>query len=464
MGTINGLRVVKPEKYSHFSPQLERVERMLSQSDCDFSSLAVFPGFCDVHVHLREPGFSYKETIATGTRAAARGGFTDVCAMPNLDPVPDSLENLAYEQELIESDAVIRVYPYASITRGEAGAELVDIEQLGQHVVGFSDDGKGVQSAAMMREAMELIAATGKPIATHSEIEQLKGDGYINAGDYANAHGHRGIPKEAEWAQIQRDIELAQATGVKYHVCHISCAESVQLVREAKDHGIDITCETAPHYLLIDDSMLEEDGRFKMNPPLRSPEDRQALIEALIDGTIDIIATDHAPHSASEKAQGLAGSAFGIVGIETSFQLMYTRFVLSGKISMERLLELMVLTPRERFGLPAAGSGDFTVWDLGARSEVNPSDFLSLGKAQPYTGMDVNGRCLLTVVDGVVAYAAPELKLDDSQAGRLDADRLDDVAQMRGYQVESLKTGGFETGDVTDTVDTPTSDAQSEER
>ncbi|MCI6574821.1 MAG: dihydroorotase [Actinomycetaceae bacterium] len=412
MGTISGLRVVKPEKYSHFSPQLEIIERMLSQAGCDFSSLTVFPGFCDVHVHLREPGFSYKETIATGTRAAAHGGFTDVCAMPNLDPVPDSLAHLAYEQELIERDAVINVYPYASITRGEAGAQLADIAQLGQHVVGFSDDGKGVQSSAMMREAMELIAATGKPIATHSEIEELKGDGYINDGDYAHAHGHRGIPKEAEWRQIQRDIELAKVTGVKYHVCHISCAESVQLVRAAKARGIDMTCETAPHYVLIDDSMLEEDGRFKMNPPLRSPADRQALVEALVDGTIDMIATDHAPHGASEKAQGLAGSAFGIVGIETSFQLMYTHFVASGKMSMERLLELMVVNPRERFGLPMPGSDDFTVWDLSARSQIDPENFLSRGHAQPFTGMEVNGRCLMTVAGGTVAYTAPELAVN----------------------------------------------------
>ncbi|MCI5825325.1 MAG: dihydroorotase [Arcanobacterium sp.] len=416
MGRIGELNVVHPKRYSNFSPQLEFVRRLFSRASFDFSSLTVFPGFCDVHVHLREPGFSYKETIATGTRAAAHGGFTDVCAMPNLDPVPDSLEHLASERECIDRNAVVRVHPYAAITCDEAGAELADIAQLGPQVVGFSDDGKGVQDAATMRAAMELIAATGKPVCTHSEIEELKGAGYINAGEYAAAHGHIGIPKEAEWRQIERDIKLAEQTGVKYHICHISCAQSADLVREAKARGVDITCETAPHYLVIDDSMLEEDGRFKMNPPLRSPADREALVEALVDGTIDMIATDHAPHSVAEKSRGLAGSAFGIVGIETSFQIMYTEFVLTGRISLQRLLELMVTAPRERFGLPLPGAGDFTVWDLQARGVVNPAEFLSLGTAQPFTGMHVNGRCLLTVVDGNVAYAAPELELTDACA------------------------------------------------
>ena len=408
MAFSDSLKIFSPGGGAEFSPDLALIEALLERYPAS-GEIAVFPGFFDVHVHFREPGFSYKETMASGSRAAARGGFTDVCAMPNLDPVPDSLEHLALEEEIIARDAAIRVYPYASVTRGEAGAELADIAQLGPRVIAFSDDGKGVQSEALMREAMAQIAATGKPIATHSEIEAIKGAGYINDGAYAAKHGHIGVPKEAEWRQIERDIELAAQTGVKYHVCHISCSESVELIRDAKARGIDATCETAPHYLLIDDSMLEEDGRFKMNPPLRSPEDRAALIAGLLDGTIDMIATDHAPHSAEEKAAGLAGSAFGIVGIEASFPLLYTEFVCTGQISMQRLMDLMVVAPRERFGLSQPGSGDFTVWDLGWHGPVDPSDFISMGKAQPFTGREISGRCLATVCGGKVAYVAPEL-------------------------------------------------------
>ena len=411
----NHLTIISPSRFSHFNPDLDSIFR-ICEPILQSSELTVFPGLCDVHVHFREPGFSYKETIASGSRAAARGGFTDVCAMPNLNPVPDSREHLAEETAIIARDAVIRVHPYASITCDEAGKHLADIEALGEHVIGFSDDGKGIQGDALMCEAMRRIAATGKPIATHSEIEELKADGYINAGAYAAAHGHIGIPKEAEWKQIERDIELAHRTGVTYHICHVSCAESVALVREAKAAGVNVTCETAPHYLLIDDSMLQEDGRFKMNPPLRSLEDREALIEALIDGTIDMIATDHAPHSAEEKSLGLAGSAFGIVGIETSFQLIYTEFVGTGIITFERLLDLMAFNPRERFAIPFGGergdgSEDFTVWDLGWRGCIDPADFISMGSAQPFTGREVFGRCVLTVCDGRVAYAAPELQM-----------------------------------------------------
>lgn len=413
------LKAVIPSNLPSFSPDLALIEKILSAGDphSSFSSLAVLPGLCDVHVHFREPGFSYKETMRTGSLAAARGGFTDVCAMPNLHPVPDSLPHLAEEEAIIERDAAIRVYPYASITCDEAGQQLADIEALGERVIGFSDDGKGVQSEDMMREAMLRIARTGKPICTHSEIEEIKGAGYINDGAYARKHGHIGVPKEAEWRQIERDIRLCRETGVAYHVCHISCIESIELIRQAKAEGVNITCETAPHYLLIDDSMLEEDGRFKMNPPLRSPEDRAALIGALKDGTIDMIATDHAPHSAEEKSKGLAGSAFGIVGIETSFPLMYTEFVRTGIISMDRLMDLMVVTPRIRFGLPMPSSRDVTVWDLGWHGTVNPAEFISLGKAQPFTGREIYGRCLLTLCGGKIAYAAPELVKKLEQAG-----------------------------------------------
>ena len=410
------LTVITPERFPSFSPHIDEVVKILEAASFEGAEVAVFPGFCDVHVHLREPGFSYKETIATGTKACARGGFTDVCAMPNLDPVPDTLEALALEEQLIEEQAVVRVYPYGSVTRGEAGQELSDIEALGERVIGFSDDGKGVQSEEMMREAMARIATTGRPIATHSEIESIKADGYINDGEYARLHGHRGIPKEAEWRQIERDIELARETGVKYHICHVSCAESVELVRRAKADGVDITCETAPHYLILSDADLVEDsevipsGHFKMNPPLRSPEDRAALVAALADGTIDIIATDHAPHSAEEKARGLEGSAFGIVGIETVFQLMYTEFVKTGIITLDRLLELLVIEGRERFGLPMPSERDFTVWDLSARGPVDPSEFESLGHATPFAGREVYGRCLATVVDGQIAWLDPRLR------------------------------------------------------
>lgn len=412
MASIDSIQVIRPSGIPDFAPAVERIAELLTPIVPSARELAILPGLCDVHVHFREPGQTYKETIATGSRAAARGGFTDVCTMPNLDPVPDTRAHLALEQEAIARDAVVRVYPYASVTRGEAGEELADIAELGSEVIGYSDDGKGVQSAELMRAAMAEIAATGKPICTHSEIAELKGAGYINDGAYAAAHGHIGVPKEAEWGQIKRDIELAAATGVKYHICHISCGESADLVRAAKARGVDITCETAPHYLLADDSMLAEDGRFKMNPPLRSPQDRAALRAALLDGTVDMIATDHAPHSAAEKAKGLAGSAFGVVGIETSFPLCYTEFVRSGLLGLERLLELMAVTPRARFGIAAPSSADVTVWDLGWHGRVDPAEFISLGKAQPFTGREVYGRCLLTLVAGRVAWAVPELGLE----------------------------------------------------
>ena len=363
-----------------------------------------FPGFCDVHVHFREPGFSYKETIKSGSMAAAHGGYTAVCTMPNLKPVPDTLENLKQQTDIIDRDAAIHVYPYGSITKMEMGIDLVDMEELAPHIVAFSDDGRGVQSEEMMREAMVRAKKLGRIIAAHCEDNSLLRGGYIHDGEYAAAHGHRGICSESEYGQIARDLKLAEETGVAYHVCHISTKESVQLIREAKARGVDVTCETGPHYLILDDSDLREEGRFKMNPPLRSAADREALIKGIIDGTIDMIATDHAPHSAEEKAMGLEKSPFGIVGIETAFSLMYTHFVKKGIISLEKLIELMAIAPRERFGIPLGE--DFTVWKLDEKIVVNSNEFLSKGKATPFEGDELYGKCMLTVVDGKEVYRA----------------------------------------------------------
>ena len=362
----------------------------------------LLPGFCDVHVHLREPGFSYKETIKTGSKAAARGGYTAVCTMPNLKPVCDSPEHLRLQQEIIERDACIAVYPYAAITLNQAGEQLADLEALAPHVIAFSDDGHGVQSESMMSDAMTRAKALGKMIVAHCEDNSLLRGGYIHDGIYAARHGHRGICSESEWRQIERDLKLADRTGCAYHVCHISTKESAALIRDAKKSGVNVTCETAPHYLLLDENDLEEDGRFKMNPPLRAKEDREALLEGLLDGTIDMIATDHAPHSAEEKSRGLQGSAFGIVGIETAFPLLYTNLVKTGILSMEALLKLLVYNPRERFNIPLGN--DFSIWDLDAEYTISPKDFLSKGKASPFTGRSVYGKCLLTVYGGQVVY------------------------------------------------------------
>ena len=365
---------------------------------------AVFPGFCDVHVHFREPGFSYKETIVSGSRASARGGYTAVCTMPNLNPVPDSRENLNRQLKLIEDGACIHVYPYGAITVGEKGEELADLEGMAPNVCGFSDDGRGVQSDDMMRQAMLRAKALGKMIVAHCEVNELLRGGYIHDGEYAKEHGHRGICSESEWAQIARDLELVRETGVKYHVCHISTKESVEIIRKAKAEGLDVTCETGPHYLVMDDSMLQEEGRFKMNPPLRSAEDRDALVQGIIDGTIDCIATDHAPHSAEEKAKGLEKSAFGVVGIETAFPICYTYLVKSGIITLEKLIDLLSTNPRKRFDLP--NGSDFTVWDLEEVSVVDPADFLSMGKATPFTGWQIQGKCIATVCDGNIVYTS----------------------------------------------------------
>ncbi len=368
----------------------------------DSDRYVVFPGFCDVHVHFREPGFSYKETMATGSYASARGGYTAVCTMPNLNPVPDSAEHLAVQKKLIEDNACIHVYPLGAITVGEKGEELADLEAMAPDAIGFSDDGRGVQNDDMMRAAMEKARALGKPIVAHCEVNELLRGGYIHDGEYARTHGHRGICSESEWAQIARDLELVKETGVKYHVCHISTKESVDIIRKAKAAGVDVTCETGPHYLVMDDSMLQEEGRFKMNPPLRSKEDREALVEGILDGTIDMIATDHAPHSAEEKGRGLEKSAFGVVGIETAFPVMYTHFVKTGRMTMDHLLKLLVTNPRERFGIPMGN--DFSIWDLNEQYTVDPAEFISMGKATPFEGWKVFGRCMATVCDGKIVY------------------------------------------------------------
>ena len=371
-----------------------------------FDNIAIFPGFCDVHVHLREPGFSYKEDIASGTRASARGGYTTVCAMPNLIPPPDSPETLGEEIRAIERSAVIEVLPYGTITKGQAGTTLSDMQGMADKVVAFSDDGRGIQTGPLMREAMLEAKRLGKMIVAHCEDNSLLFGGYIHDGEYAKAHGHKGISSESEWGQIKRDIELVRETGCQYHVCHISTKESVELIREAKRESLPVSCETGPHYILLDDSVLEEDGRFKMNPPLRSPSDKEAILMGVLDGTIEIIATDHAPHTAEEKAKGLKDSPFGVVGIETAFPLLYTNLVLTGLMPLEELIALLSDKPRERFGI--TGDTGFTVFDLGCEYEINPDEFLSKGKSTPFKGAHVAGRCLATVYRGKAAYLADD--------------------------------------------------------
>lgn len=376
----------------------------------NFKNCIVVPGLADVHVHLREPGFSYKETVASGTRAAARSGYSALCAMPNLSPVPEDAATLAQELEIIRRDAVIDVLPYGAITRGQRGEQLADMAAMSPYVCGFSDDGRGVQSRELMRAAMLEAKRLGRPIAAHCEDNSLLRGGYIHDGEYAKAHGHRGICSESEWGPIARDIELLRETGCAYHVCHISTAESAALIRSAKREGLDITCETAPHYLLLSDSDLQEDGRFKMNPPLRSERDRLALIEALRDGTIDILATDHAPHSAEEKSRGLAGSAFGITGLETAFPLLWTGLVEPGIITRERLVELMSTAPARRFGIESGielgGPATFAVFETETTYRIDPERFASKGRATPFAGREVRGRCVLNVVRGREVWRA----------------------------------------------------------
>ena len=368
----------------------------------------ILPGFCDVHVHFREPGFSYKETIKTGSMAAARGGYTSALTMPNLNPTPDSKEHLKEQLDIIERDAVISVVPYGTITVGQRGEVLADLDGIANEVCGFSDDGRGVQSDEMMRTAMMRAKALGKPIAAHCEVNSLLNGGYIHDGEYARAHGHRGISSASEYVQIERDIELVREIGVDYHVCHISTKESVDAIRRAKREGVNITCETGPHYILLDESVLEEDARFKMNPPLRAKEDREAILEGIKDGTIDMIATDHAPHSAEEKSRGLEKSAMGVVGLESCFPLLYTYLVKPGIITLEKLVELMSVKPRERFGLTS--DPGYTVFSVDEEYEINPDEFLTMGRSTPFKGTRVFGRCLATVYEGRLAYLDNKLK------------------------------------------------------
>lgn len=360
-----------------------------------FSNCYILPGLTDVHVHLREPGFLYKETMKTGTLSAAAGGFTDIFSMPNLDPCPDTVENLEIQLAAIERDACVRVYPYGAITMGERGQELSNMERLADHVIAFTDDGRGVASEEMMREAMKRAKALGKLVVAHCEDENFPKES-----------------SESEWKQLERDIRLIRETGCSYHVCHVSTRESIELVRKAKEEGLDITCETAPHYLTISNDQVEDDGRFKMNPPIKGPEDREVLLEAIADGTIDMIATDHAPHSRDEKSRGFADSAFGIVGMETAFPVMYTKLVETGTITADRLIQLMCDGPRKRFGLPgtsiaselSSAAPTFAIWDLDSRYRIDPEGFQSMGRSCPFEGWTVTGRCLLTAVDGKVVW------------------------------------------------------------
>ena len=368
----------------------------------------IFPGFVDVHVHLREPGFSYKETIRSGTLAAAHGGFAHIAAMPNLNPVPDCAESLALQRALIEKDALVHVHPYGAITVGEKGERLADLAGMAPDVLAFSDDGRGVQSESMMRQAMAECRHLGKILAAHCEDNSLLRDGYIHDGAYARAHGHRGICAESEWGQIARDVKLAEETGCAYHVCHVSTKESVEVIRAAKRRGVDVTCETAPHYLAFTQDDLQEDGRFKMNPPLRDQADRDALIEGLLDGTIDMLITDHAPHSREEKSKGLEKSAMGVVGLETSFAASYTHLVKKGILPLEKLVELMHTSPMRRFGcgteIAVGQPADLTVFDLNETYTVDPEKFLTMGRATPFTGTQLTGACKLTMIGGEIVW------------------------------------------------------------
>ncbi len=371
----------------------------LQNTDND-AKIVIFPGFIDVHVHLREPGFFHKETIKTGTLASLAGGYTAVCSMPNVNPVPDSEENLKVQLDIIKSDAVCEVYPYGALTKGENGEELVDFEKLAPYCVAFSDDGKGVQSKELTRQAMAAVAKTGRIFAQHLEDDAIKKNGVIHDGEYARKHNIPAIPSEAEFGMLARDLKLVKETGVKYHVCHLSTKEGVEMIRKAKAEGLDVTCETAPHYLVLTDADLKDHGNFKMNPPLRSKEDRAALLEGLKDGTIDMIATDHAPHAESEKAGGLLKSAMGIVGIETAFPLLYTHLVKTGLFTLEEITKLLTENPAKRFGINQKFEENYTVFDLNAKYEIKAENFLSKGKNSPFLGMEVFARCIKTVNGG----------------------------------------------------------------
>jgi dihydroorotase len=388
--------------FNKFSLKNMVEEFSILNPDFDFKKeYVILPGFCDVHVHFREPGFSYKETILTGCKSASRGGYTTVFTMPNLNPVPDTLENLNKQLDLIFNNALINVYPYGSITKGLKGDEISDMQDLAPYVIAFTDDGRGVQNEEMMIKAIKLANSLNKITVCHCEVNSLLNGGYIHDGEYAKNHNHKGICSESEYLEVERDINIAEKLGAKLHICHVSTKESVELIKKAKMRGVDVTCETAPHYLVLDDSNLKESGDFKMNPPLRSKEDKIALINGVIDGTIDMIATDHAPHSLEEKSKGLEKSAFGVVGLETAFPILYTYLVKKGVITMEKLLDLLVLNPRERFNVKYGG---FSVWDLNKEYVIDSKDFLSIGKSTPFNGMKVYGENLLTVLDNDIIY------------------------------------------------------------
>ena len=379
----------------------------------DFGDCAVFPGFTDVHVHFREPGFLYKETIRTGSMAAARGGYTTVCTMPNLNPVPDSVEHLRAQTERIERDAVVRVVPFGALTIGEGGQTTSDIEGLAPYVAGFSDDGRGVQDEGLMRELMERCKAVGRVISAHCEVNDLLRGGVIHEGDWARAHGIPGIASESEWRMIERDLALAAQTGCAYHVCHISTREAVSLIRDAKRSGVDVTAETAPHYLTLTDAALRDEGRFKMNPPIRAAADRDALIEGVCDGTIDMLATDHAPHSREEKSRGLRGSLMGVVGLETAFPVVYTELCLPGIVPLARILAMLTAAPAGRFALDGGeltvgARANLTVWDTEHAYTIDPERFATMGRATPFAGWTVYGKCVCTVADGKTVYSESE--------------------------------------------------------
>lgn len=367
-----------------------------------YKNCTVLPGFVDVHVHFRQPGYLYKETIRSGTRAAAAGGFTAVCTMPNLKPAPDSPENLRCQLDAIHSDATINVYPYGTITRERAGRELAQLASIADDVIAFSDDGSGISDDGLMREAMLSAKELDKIIAAHCEDLSVIGGAHVNAGPLADKLGINGISRESEWRQIERDLKLADETGVKYHVCHVSCRESVDLIRDAKKSGVDVTCETAPHYLLLDESMAVDDGAFKMNPPLRAIEDRLSLLEGIADGTVDMLATDHAPHSRDEKSGGLIGSLMGVVGLETAFPVCFTRLVKSGIISLSRLIEMMSTFPASRFGIDTSNA--FTIFDLEGEYVIDPNKFETMGRSTPFAGWQVTGKCMATVLEGRIVY------------------------------------------------------------
>jgi len=402
MADMTKVTYMVPEKSKGITADISSFFSSHSLNFCLNSNIVVFPGFCDVHVHFREPGFSYKETVKTGCASAAAGGYTAVCTMPNLSPVPDSVENVKRQLDIINSDASISVYPYGSITVAEEGKTLSDMEKISEYVIGFSDDGRGVQDASMMKEAMLRAKSLSKMIVAHCEDNSLLNGGYIHDGKYAREHGHRGICSESEWGPIERDLKLVEETGCAYHVCHISTRESVELIRQAKKKGLNVTCETGPHYLVLDDSDLQESGWFKMNPPLRSSSDREALLEGILDGTIDMIATDHAPHSEEEKSRGLEKSAFGIVGLETALPVLYTYLVKKGILTLERTVELLYTNPVNRFGI--AENTGFSIWDLNCEYTVDSSKFKSMGRATPFNGKSLFGKCLYTVLNNEIVY------------------------------------------------------------